>query len=58
MHKKLIENAKKIKEEVKEVMSLWGNKGGMILAPSYKALPETPIKNMLAIYEQIMNGSK
>ena len=42
-----------IKEEVKKVMDLWGNRGGIILAPSHETLPDTPIENILAIYEAI-----
>ena len=42
-----------IKEEVKKVIDLWGNRGGIILAPSHETLPDTPIENILAIYEAI-----
>ena len=44
---------KTIKEEVKKVIELWGNNGGIILGPSHEAMPETPVENILAIYEQI-----
>jgi len=42
-----------IKEEVKKVIDLWGNRGGIILAPSHETLPDTPVENILAIYEAI-----
>lgn len=54
IQKLLIEKTpKEIKEEVKKIIDLWGNRGGMILAPSHETLPDTPIENILAIYEQI-----
>jgi uroporphyrinogen decarboxylase len=49
---------KDIKEEVKKIIDLWGHKGGMMIAPSHEALPETPIENILAIYEQVNNQMK
>ena len=42
-----------IKREVEKVKDLWGNRGGMIMAPSHEILPETPIENILAIYENL-----
>jgi len=45
-----------IKEEVKKVIDLWGNNGGVILGPSHEALPETPIENVLAIYESFRSN--
>lgn len=39
-----------IKEEVKKIVNLWGNRGGVIIAPSHMILPETPVENILAIY--------
>lgn len=42
-----------IKTEVKKIINLWGNSGGIILAPSHEALPETPMENILAIYKTI-----
>lgn len=44
---------KDIKNEVKKIMNLWGRNGGIILGPSHEALPETPVENILAIYEEI-----
>jgi len=40
-----------IKAEVKKVRDLWGTRGGVILAPSHEIVPDTPIDNVLAIYE-------
>lgn len=42
-----------IREEVKKVKDLWGNRGGIILAPSHEVMPDTPIENILTIYEEI-----
>ena len=39
--------------EVKKIKELWGNGGGIILAPSHEILPDTPINNVLALYEEI-----
>ena len=30
---------------------LWGTRGGLVLGPSHEAAPETPLENVLAIYE-------
>ena len=52
IQKLLVEKSKKeIKEEVKKIKDLWGQRGGIILAPSHETLPDTPIENILAIYE-------
>lgn len=42
-----------VKDEVRRIIDLWGLRGGVIVAPSHEALPETPIQNILAIYEPI-----
>jgi hypothetical protein len=42
-----------IREEVKKVKDLWGNRGGVILAPSHEALPETPLENIISMYEEL-----
>jgi len=39
-----------VREEVKKIKELWGNRGGVIIAPAHMALPETPVENILAIY--------
>lgn len=54
IQKLLVEKTpKEIKEEVKKVINLWGDRGGVILAPSHETLPDTPIENILTIYEVI-----
>lgn len=54
VQKLLVEKTpEEIKEEVKKVVSLWGSRGGIILAPSHETLPDTPVENILAIYETI-----
>lgn|GEM_PF-584268 len=56
IQKLLVESTKKeIEEEVKKVINLWGDRGGVILAPSHETLPDTPIENILTIYEVINN---
>ena len=52
---KLLVNMKPsdIKEEVKRAIGLWGERGGLILAPSHLVTPDTPIENVLALYEAI-----
>jgi len=42
-----------VKKEVHKIIELWGQRGGIIVAPSHEAVPETPLENMLAIYEPI-----
>jgi uroporphyrinogen decarboxylase len=46
----IFKTPKEIKEEVKKIKYLWGDRGGVIIAPSHEALPETPVENVLAIY--------
>jgi hypothetical protein len=48
---------KNCKLEVRKVIDIWENKGGVILGPTHKALQKTPIENILAIYEQF-GGNK
>jgi malic enzyme len=40
-----------IRRIVRRVKELWGNRGGIILAPSHETLPDTPLENLLAVYE-------
>ena len=42
-----------VKDEVGRIIELWGTRGGVVVAPSHEAVPETPIENILAIYEPI-----
>lgn len=54
VQKDLVEkSAEGVKEVVKKIKDLWGNRGGMILAPSHETLPDAPIENILAIYEAV-----
>ena len=46
-------NPQEIKKEVKKAKHLWGKKGGIVLAPSHLITPDTPIKNVLALYEAL-----
>lgn len=56
IQKLLVEKtAKQVKEEIKKIKHLWGQRGGIILAPSHETLPDTPIENMIAIYEEVQN---
>lgn len=41
-----------IKDEVKKIKSLWERDGGVILGPSHEIVPETPIENLLVLYEK------
>jgi uroporphyrinogen decarboxylase len=43
--------AGEIRDEVRRIRDIWGNRGGMILAPSHETLPDTSIENVLAVYE-------
>ena len=47
-----------IEEEIAKVFKLWGNNGGMILAPSHEIIPGTPIENILFLYECIKKFQK
>jgi uroporphyrinogen decarboxylase len=52
VQKDLVEkSAEGVKEVVKKIKDLWGNRGGMILAPSHETLPDAPVENILAVYE-------
>ncbi len=42
-----------VRDEVKKIIDLWGDNGGIILAPSHEALPETPVENIAAIYKTV-----
>jgi uroporphyrinogen decarboxylase len=41
-----------VREEVRRIKELWGNRGGVILAPSHETLPDTPVENLLAVYRE------
>ena len=42
-----------VENEVKKIIELWGDNGGIILAPSHEAVPDTPIENIIAIYKTV-----
>lgn len=42
-----------IRDEVARIKELWGNGGGIILGPSHEIVPETPIDNVLFLYEEL-----
>lgn len=55
VQKLLVEKpAGEVREYIKKVKDLWGNRGGMILSPSHETLPDTPIENIITIYETIL----
>jgi uroporphyrinogen decarboxylase len=41
----------KIRDEVARLCRLFGKEGGFILAPTNNIVPETPLENILAVYE-------
>ena len=45
--------ARQIKEEVKKIKDLWGNRGGIIMGPSHEIVPGTPLENVLLLYETL-----
>jgi uroporphyrinogen decarboxylase len=52
VQKLLVEkSAEEVRGEVRKIADIWGNRGGIILAPSHEALPDTPVGNMIAVYE-------
>jgi uroporphyrinogen-III decarboxylase len=42
-----------VRAEVRRAHDLWGTRGGLVLGPSHEAAPETPLNNILAIYEPV-----
>ena len=51
----VLKGKSEIEEEIIKVFKLWGNSGGIILAPSHEIVPGTPIENILFLYECINN---
>lgn len=43
----------KIKNEIKKICGILGKGGGYILAPAHNIQPDTPVENILAIYEAV-----
>jgi len=57
VQKLLVEKStQEVRDEVRKIMDLWGKRGGIILAPSHETLPDTPIENVLAIYETLLTA--
>ncbi len=53
VQKDLVEKSPQdIRALVRRVKELWGLRGGIILAPTHETLPDTPVENLLAIYEE------
>jgi uroporphyrinogen decarboxylase len=50
------ETPKEIKKSVKETISILGKGGGYILAPAHNIQPDTPIENILAMYEAVRDN--
>jgi uroporphyrinogen decarboxylase len=42
-----------VKMEVKKLVELWGSRGGIIAAPAHEIEPETPLENVLALYDAL-----
>ena len=49
----IYKDEKTIRDEVKKIKYLWGNKGGIILGPSHDLVPDTPINNILTLYDEL-----
>ncbi len=45
----------RVREEVKKIKHLWSTRGGIILAPTHLTLPDTPVENILAVYDELSN---
>ncbi|MBM3700319.1 MAG: hypothetical protein FJW68_05325 [Actinobacteria bacterium] len=41
-----------IKQEVKRIRKIYDKNSGLILGPSHYISPDTPIENILAVYEK------
>jgi len=47
------ETPEKIRKEVKRICRILGKGGGYILAPAHNIQPDTPVENILAVYEAV-----
>ena len=57
VQKLLVEKSvSEVRDEVRRIMDLWGTRGGIILAPSHEVLPDTPLANIIAIYDTVLRG--
>ena len=45
-----------VKNEVFRMMETLGKYGGYIVAPSHAFQPDTPIENVLAVYEAVLGS--
>jgi uroporphyrinogen decarboxylase len=46
-------NPEKIKNEIKKICRILGKGGGYILAPAHNIQPDTPLENILAVFEAV-----
>lgn len=44
---------KAIRAEIRKIKYLWNKKGGIILGPSHELVPDTPINNILVLYDEL-----
>lgn len=42
-----------IKKRIKELIKIWGSDGGWIAAPSHNIQPDTPVENIMAMYDTL-----
>ena len=45
-------SVREIRDEARKILDLWGTHSGIVFAPSHEILPDTPLENILAIYQQ------
>jgi uroporphyrinogen decarboxylase len=56
VQKLLVEKSEaQVRDEVRKILDLWGDRGGVILAPSHETLPDTPMGNVFAIYDTVLS---
>ncbi len=48
-------SAEEVKKEVKRICTVLGKDGGYILAPTHLIQPDTPVENIIAMYEAAQN---
>jgi uroporphyrinogen decarboxylase len=49
------ETPQKIKDEVRRRIEILGKDGGFIIAPAHNIQPDTPVENVLALFEAVLN---
>ena len=47
------ETPDKIKDEVKRICEILGKDGGYILAPAHNIQPDTPVENIIAMFDAV-----